>query len=468
MEIGEGGMNIPFGYAAGDSQRPWIFDFPYEELPPIPAPPIPPMPEGFDPSLGGGGGNYNRPTGQQLMHQAAMAWNQSVGVSKQIPINELSKFIFIVDDFSAAEYVPGVPHTQMWVIEKSLVRFKPREPKSSDLVGKKHPPMEQMLEAYNYALAAFNKAVPYYSIQPKSSASRPIFMLIEDFNNGGTVDLDSLDQVRGTSAVPAKVTLYSTNLQYYATAVRDNIRIVHPFPPVRIHTKHNAQRIQQEKRGAIGQNPLGNNSGILQIRTKDGRIIEKKNAPSKGRPSHRIQKRTHNRISGSDVLNQIGALIGASTTSTRDKGAGVGGGVVFGRHGSGGEGIPDFPSPPRTSGQPSADSGSGRSIMGGAVIGGGRSSATGKRCRWSPWLNRDTPGGSGDFETVTDFQKAGKMPCRNPVKIDCKTTSGVAWNLTGQVYECSQTQGGICRNSAQKGRKCKDYKVRFCCATRGR
>ncbi len=81
---------------------------------------------------------------------------------------------------------------------------------------------------------------------------------------------------------------------------------------------------------------------------------------------------------------------------------------------------------------------------------------------WTPWLNRDGPSGSGDYETLTDFLAAGQA-CSNPVAIECKTTAGVDWTATGQVYSCTPSTGGVCVNANQSTGACLDYQVRFLC-----
>ncbi|WP_224245739.1 hypothetical protein [Hyalangium gracile] len=80
---------------------------------------------------------------------------------------------------------------------------------------------------------------------------------------------------------------------------------------------------------------------------------------------------------------------------------------------------------------------------------------------WTPWLNRDAPGGVGDYETLSDFLAAGQA-CSNPTAIECRTTGGVLWNQTGQVYSCTLS-GGACQNSNQSNGQCLDYMVRFYC-----
>ena len=87
------------------------------------------------------------------------------------------------------------------------------------------------------------------------------------------------------------------------------------------------------------------------------------------------------------------------------------------------------------------------------------------RCRgtWTPWLDRDTPGGSGDYETLKDHLQAGHG-CRQPSAIECRTKGGVPSSKTGEVVHCAPAVGGYCVNQEQpKGKRCSDYEVRFCC-----
>lgn len=82
--------------------------------------------------------------------------------------------------------------------------------------------------------------------------------------------------------------------------------------------------------------------------------------------------------------------------------------------------------------------------------------------RWTRWLNRDRPGGSGDWETLEAFRSAQEV-CATPAAIECATIDGRDWRETGQEYECSLERGGICRNASQTGGRCADYRVRFLC-----
>jgi hypothetical protein len=81
---------------------------------------------------------------------------------------------------------------------------------------------------------------------------------------------------------------------------------------------------------------------------------------------------------------------------------------------------------------------------------------------WTPWLNRDSPSGVGDYETLSDFLAVGQA-CPNPISIECKTTGGVNWWQTGEVYSCTPAYGGSCQNSNQSDGYCLDYQVRFLC-----
>ena len=84
-----------------------------------------------------------------------------------------------------------------------------------------------------------------------------------------------------------------------------------------------------------------------------------------------------------------------------------------------------------------------------------------KAVSWTDWLNRDGPGGSGDYETVKDFLSSGQIE-PNPVGIECQTTSGADWEDAGQIYTCTIEVGGVCRNNQQAGgQRCLDYQVRF-------
>ncbi|MCY1020378.1 hypothetical protein [Pyxidicoccus sp. MSG2] len=81
---------------------------------------------------------------------------------------------------------------------------------------------------------------------------------------------------------------------------------------------------------------------------------------------------------------------------------------------------------------------------------------------WTPWLNRDGPSGSGDYETLVDFSPT--QVCPNPVAAECRTIAGaVPWYSTGETYSCTPNGGGACVNANQSDGFCQDYEVRFYC-----
>jgi Mucin-2 protein WxxW repeating region len=82
------------------------------------------------------------------------------------------------------------------------------------------------------------------------------------------------------------------------------------------------------------------------------------------------------------------------------------------------------------------------------------------------WLNRDSPSGSGDYETLKDFIKGGKVICEDDeevVGVECQTTKGVDYTDTGEKVTCRVDVGAVCRNADQDDEKCEDYQVRFLC-----
>nr|CAB3262592.1 uncharacterized protein LOC100180679 [Phallusia mammillata] len=83
--------------------------------------------------------------------------------------------------------------------------------------------------------------------------------------------------------------------------------------------------------------------------------------------------------------------------------------------------------------------------------------------KWTPWLDRDNPGGVGDFETLVELRKERpEVICDRPSLIQAQTLTGVPAGLTGQVTYKSLTDGFKCINNDNKG-QCLDYRVRFCC-----
>lgn len=81
---------------------------------------------------------------------------------------------------------------------------------------------------------------------------------------------------------------------------------------------------------------------------------------------------------------------------------------------------------------------------------------------WSPWLDRDDPGGKGDYETVVDFKKAGQV-CDNPIQIQCRFVGDKnPWPANPPTgYTCNTQLGGFCEN--KPGLECRDIEARFLC-----
>lgn len=87
---------------------------------------------------------------------------------------------------------------------------------------------------------------------------------------------------------------------------------------------------------------------------------------------------------------------------------------------------------------------------------------------WTPWLDRDNPSGSGDFEALAAFRESGQV-CANPKQIQCRLRGSTQLVQTGLVngreqYVCDLASGGVCDNRRQSpGVQCSDYEVRFLC-----
>lgn len=94
----------------------------------------------------------------------------------------------------------------------------------------------------------------------------------------------------------------------------------------------------------------------------------------------------------------------------------------------------------------------------------GRSVDSVQQLTITPWLNRDTQSGSGDYELLSDFLKSGQA-CDSPADIECRRRSDQAdWRETGEIVHCEASKGLACVNAEQpKGKTCSDYEVRFIC-----
>lgn len=74
----------------------------------------------------------------------------------------------------------------------------------------------------------------------------------------------------------------------------------------------------------------------------------------------------------------------------------------------------------------------------------------GAELEWTEWLDRDDPGGAGDYETLSDFAEAA-VACEQPVAVECRTRDGRSWQDAGQTYRCEPEVGGVCVNAQQPG-----------------
>ncbi|XP_057694195.1 mucin-5AC-like [Corythoichthys intestinalis] len=98
---------------------------------------------------------------------------------------------------------------------------------------------------------------------------------------------------------------------------------------------------------------------------------------------------------------------------------------------------------------------------------------------WTPWFDRDNPGGKGDFEVLSRLRMENPMQiCQIPIEIEVQTISGDSAYSTGETFFAFDTDNGfICRNEDQNprigdeirrneehsSRGCSDYQVRFQC-----
>jgi len=78
---------------------------------------------------------------------------------------------------------------------------------------------------------------------------------------------------------------------------------------------------------------------------------------------------------------------------------------------------------------------------------------------WTAWLNRDYPGGVGDFETLVNFTGI----CANPIAVDAKTSTDIYWTETDETLTCRPDYGLSCVNADQDDLYCLNYNVRFAC-----
>ncbi|XP_065840609.1 mucin-5AC-like isoform X2 [Oscarella lobularis] len=81
---------------------------------------------------------------------------------------------------------------------------------------------------------------------------------------------------------------------------------------------------------------------------------------------------------------------------------------------------------------------------------------------WTEWLDRDGPGGTGDYEQRNLFSRP---ICDRPGAVQCRRTSNHQEALkTGQNLFCTSAMGLVCINKNQpNGGMCYNYEVRFLC-----
>ena len=89
---------------------------------------------------------------------------------------------------------------------------------------------------------------------------------------------------------------------------------------------------------------------------------------------------------------------------------------------------------------------------------------------WTGWLNRDSPSGNGDFETLSDFIKERPTQiCQTPTAIEARlrgstTTFTPSAGAVQKFRAFSPATGLVCYNTDQTTKSCSDYEVRFLCA----
>lgn len=90
----------------------------------------------------------------------------------------------------------------------------------------------------------------------------------------------------------------------------------------------------------------------------------------------------------------------------------------------------------------------------------------GCKARWTDWLDRDEPTGTGDDETLPRLLiEHPYMVCKQPVAIDARIADGRLAAESGNVLrKFSEKEGLLCLNEDQpSGKYCEDFKVRFLC-----
>ncbi len=83
---------------------------------------------------------------------------------------------------------------------------------------------------------------------------------------------------------------------------------------------------------------------------------------------------------------------------------------------------------------------------------------------WTQWYDRDDSSGTGDWEDLTSLRSTypGQI-CDSPSQVECQTTTGIDYILTGQNVTCNVKEGFYCYSAYNPSEECLDYKVRFYC-----
>ncbi|WAR14240.1 HMCT-like protein [Mya arenaria] len=83
---------------------------------------------------------------------------------------------------------------------------------------------------------------------------------------------------------------------------------------------------------------------------------------------------------------------------------------------------------------------------------------------WSSWINRDNPNiGGGDYESLTDKEKADFCIGGTIKSIECVTTDGIASYSSGEIISCTLLNGFSCNSQDNAPIPCSDYKIRYFC-----
>lgn len=87
---------------------------------------------------------------------------------------------------------------------------------------------------------------------------------------------------------------------------------------------------------------------------------------------------------------------------------------------------------------------------------------------WSDWLNRDSPGGSGDYERANTDGAGGRLSCTAPIAIQTRRASDQLDMIrTGEVYSFwgpgTSLNGFTCYTAHQPDGICDDYETRYFC-----